>query len=157
MSLALWEFFWDWDGSPPAPSPSPTPAPGPTQPPAPLPDPPTDSGGGGGKGWGKGGKQREYVPNPVDLWEARETYLRSIQPPPPPAPRPEEYEAEANAKYLARQQELEQANADRSAALIAMQAAADLKTMKSHGAKVKELNAKIATLTAKQSFARFMK
>lgn len=152
MSLALWEFFWDWGGTPPAPSPTPPPPPA-----SPLPGPPEDSGGGGGKGHGKGGKKRrEYTPNPVDLWEARETYLRSIQPPPPPAPRPEDYKAEANAKYLARQQELEQANADRSAALIAMQSAADIKSMKSIGAKVKELNAKIATLTNKQAVSRFL-
>jgi hypothetical protein len=153
MSLALWEFFWDWDGTP-APSPAPTPPPPPA---SPLPGPPEDSGGGGGKGWGKGGKPRQHLPSPEDLWEVRERYLRSIQPPPPPAPRPEEYESEANRLYLDRQQQLEQAASDRAAAVLALRSAPDIKTMKRLGATIKELNAKIATLTAKQSFARFMK
>lgn len=159
MSLALWSFFWDWDGTP-APSPSPTPAPGPTQPPSPMPPPPPPGeGSGGGKGWGKGGKpkDKQHLPSPEDLWDVRAEYLRSLQPAVPPAPRPEEYEAESNRQYLERQQQIEQAAADRAAAVIALRRAPDLKSMKSIGAKIKELNAKIATLTSKQSFARFMK
>lgn len=153
MSLGLWSFFWNRGGASPPPSPPPPPPANPT----PLPGPPTDNGGGGGKPDKPHKKQREYTPSPEDLWDFREQYLRSLQPAPPPAPRPEEYEAEANAKYVARQEQLEQANADRSALLIAMQGAADIKALKLHGAKIKELNAKIATLTAKQSVARFLK
>lgn len=154
MSLALWEFFWDWGG---VASPPPSPPP-PSAPATPLPGPPSDNGGGGGRGHDKPRKkQREYTPSPEDLWDFREQYLRSLQPAPPPAPRPEEYEAESNREYLARQQQLEKANADRSAALIAMQGATDIKALKSYGSTIKELNAKIATLTNKQAFTRFMR
>jgi hypothetical protein len=86
----------------------------------------------------------------------REKYLRSIQPI-TPAPRPvEEYTAEANSKYVERQQQLEQLQSDKAAAVIALRSAADIKTMKRIGGQIAELNAKIATLTAKQSVARFL-
>lgn len=161
MSGALWFFFWDessWTGAPaPTPSPSPTPTPPPPVPsPMPPPPPPGEGGGHGGKGHGKGHKKEQDGP-PVDLWNVREAYLKSLFPPIPPAPGPEAYESEANRLYEERQAKLEAANAERSSIIMSLRNASSISQMKAYGVRIKELNATIQSLEGQQSFRRFMK
>lgn len=153
MSLALRLFFWDdaaWAPAPPPPPPGPPPPP-----PAPLPGPSLDGAGGGGK---KRDSDDFWNSMPTDLWDTRERYLRSLHPEPPnPAPLPDGPDPEAIRRYEERQQQIEQATADRSAAISALRSAETLDAMKTEGARITTLTARIAELTGKQTFARFMK
>lgn len=105
-----------------------------------------------------GGGHNDSDPAPPrDLWEVREKYLRSLwDQVARKAPSPIDYDADYT-EYNRRQAELEQAASDRAAAIIALRKAGDVATMKAIGARIKELNAKIAKLEGKQAFQRFMK
>lgn len=143
MSAAVL-FFWDWAGAPAAPPPPPPPAPA-----------PQDLGSGGGK------SRSQYVPHTQEYWDERERYLRTlypeeIEPAPPPDNLAGDYEREANRLYEERKQQLEALASERASHVIALRGAPDLATMRSHGARIQELNAKIAELTGKLALSRFM-
>lgn len=107
---------------------------------------------------GKYGGQTDYVPVTNEFWDARERYLRSLFPEEPePAPPPEDLTgpSEANERYLARQQQLEQAVADRQGVISNLRLAETIEDMKRYGSRISALNDKIADLTGKQAFHRF--
>lgn len=141
MSSALWHFFWDsndWGGAPPAPSPAPAVA--------------QDSGSGGGT------KSREdYFPANDDFWEARATYLRSLQqemaldlppaaiePDLPPAPKPKQPKF-ADWRALPRLQ------AERTAAISRVEAAPNLLELRAHGQRLLALNTAVQRARAAQA------
>ncbi len=148
MSGALFFYFWSWDGAPAPPPPPPAPAPG-------------EPGSGGGKSRGKGKGRPDYVQLSQEHWDERERYLRTIypeeiEPAPPPDDSVAQYKAEMNRQYEARQQQLTQLTSERAAAIAALRSSPDLQSMQRQGSHITELNAKIAELTGKQAFTRFI-
>jgi hypothetical protein len=113
-------------------------------------DPGTSNAGGGA-----GRSNRENVPVPVDLWAAREAYLQSLFPE-GPAPVVDADNTEEWAAYERRQQQIVNMTAERAHEIVELRNSSDLQSMKQHGARITELTAKIANLTGKQSFTRFM-
>lgn len=157
MSAGLWSFFWRVG----APAPTPTPTPAPTPPPGPAtplpPPPPPGEGSGGGKGHKppKPPKPR-YTEPPVDFWDVREQFLRATFPEEmPPAPPPDSGESRANQEALERAQRIAELNEKRSSDIIALRGSDSLAEMKEICARLKEVNSEIASLTAKQGYARF--
>lgn len=120
--------------------------------PAPSLGPPIGSSNAGG---GAGRFNRENVPVPVDLWAAREAYLQSLYPE-GPAPVVETDNTAEWEEYERRQQQIVNLTAERAHEIAELRNAPDLQSMKQHGAKINELTARIASLTGKQQFTRFM-
>lgn len=113
-------------------------------------DPGTSNAGGGA-----GRSNKANIPVPVDLWDAREAYLQSLFPD-QPVPDVEADNASEWAAYEARKQEIERLTSERSSVILELRNAPDVASMKRYGAQIKELTARIATLTGKQQFVRFM-
>lgn len=145
-------FFWDTNA--------------PVAPPPPVPPEPGAGAGLGSNNVGADGsipigtKRIEYVPMSREQWDAREAYLRSLQPPePPPPPMPDlaaEYDRQANAAYQLRKNQIEELNAERAERIQKLRHCDSVAEMLQHGKRIESINDKIHELTGAQAVHRFM-